>query len=151
MKDKNISRSQSMYTSPFSRASTTYKTVGVETSVQSADPHRLIQLLFEEVLRSINVARGALARQQIAQKGMAIGKAVRVLEEGLKASLDIERGGEVASNLQILYEYCVAQLMKANLSNDDALLLEVRGLIEPVAQAWAQIAPGAMTPQVGRA
>ena len=69
------------------------------------------------------------------------GLAVRILEEGLKASLNIAGGGELAENLSNLYDYCIVQLTKANAFNDDALLVEVRGLIETVAQSWQEISP----------
>ena len=104
-----------------------------------------MHLLFEELLQSLSAARGALARQQIAEKGAAIGKAVRILDEGLRAGLNLKQGGELAGNLDRLYEYCIAQLTRANARNDDALLLEVRTLVEPLALAWQQIKPGAST------
>ena len=130
-----------MFTPAYARASSAYKRVGVETSVQNANPHHLVHLLFEELLQSLSNARGSLARSQIAEKGAAIGKAVRILDEGLKAALDVEQGGELAANLSRLYDYCIIQLTYANARNDDALLHEVRTLIEPVAQAWREINP----------
>jgi flagellar protein FliS len=132
-----------MFTPAYARASSAYKRVGVETSVQNANPHHLVHLLFEELLQSISNARGAMARQQIAEKGAAIGKAVRILDEGLKAALDVDQGGELAENLSRLYDYCIIQLTSANARNDDDLLQEVRSLIEPVAQAWREINPAA--------
>jgi flagellar protein FliS len=130
-----------MFTPAYARASSAYKRVGVDTSVPAADPHQLVHLLFQELLQSISNARGSLARKQIAEKGASIGRAVRILEEGLKASLNIAGGGELAENLSNLYDYCVVQLTKANAFNDDALLVEVRGLIETVAQSWQEISP----------
>lgn len=134
-----------MFTPAYARASSAYKRVGVETSVQNANPHHLVHLLFEELLQSISNARGSMARQQIAEKGAAIGKAVRILDEGLKAALDVEQGGELAENLSRLYDYCIVQLTYANARNDDDLLQEVRSLIEPVAQAWRDINPTTKT------
>lgn len=128
-----------MFTPAYARASSAYKIVGVETSVQNANPHHLVHLLFEELLQNLSKARGALARHQIAEKGVAIGRAVRVLDEGLKAGLNMSQGGEIATNLSRLYDYCIVQLTRANVQNDDALIQEVRNLIEPVAQAWQQI------------
>lgn len=130
-----------MFTPAYARASSAYKRVGAETSVQNANPHHLVHLLFEELLQSLSNARGSMARNQIPEKGAAIGKAVRILDEGLKAALDGEQGGELAANLSRLYDYCIIQLTRANARNDDALLQEVRTLIEPVAQAWREINP----------
>ncbi|WP_372662930.1 flagellar export chaperone FliS [Hydrogenophaga sp.] len=128
-----------MFTSVNSRAASAYKRVSAETSVQGANPHQLVALLFEALLQSIQTARGAMARGDVQAKGEALGKAVRILEEGLKAGLNLRDGGEIASNLQQLYSYCVTRLTQANLRNDPLGLDEAQGLIEPVAQSWKQI------------
>ncbi len=132
-----------MYTPTYARASTAYKRVGAETSVQNANPHQLVHLLFEEFFQCIANAKGALERNDIATKGMAIGKAVRILEEGLKAGLNQEKGGALAENLSRVYDYCVMRLTIANVKNDMTILTEVRGVIEPIAQAWREISPDA--------
>lgn len=128
-----------MFTSVRSRAATAYQRVGAETSIQSATPHQLVELLFDALLKSIDNARGALERGDVAAKGNAIGKAARILEEGLKGGLNLAEGGEMAANLQELYSYGVARLTHANLHNDMAALDEVRQLIEPIAQSWKSI------------
>jgi flagellar secretion chaperone FliS len=107
--------------------------------VQGADPHHLVGLLFDALLQAIATARGAMDRGDTATKGVAIGKAVRLIEEGLKAGLNLEQGGDVAANLRGLYGYSVQRLTHANLRNDPAALEEVTQLIEPLAQAWAKI------------
>jgi flagellar protein FliS len=128
-----------MFTSVTTRAASAYKRVGIETSVDGADSHQLINLLFDAVLQTIGAAREAMGRKDIATKGQAICKAVRILDEGLKGALNEESGGEIARNLSSLYDYCCTRLTLANLNNDDALLVEVQRLIEPVASAWKQI------------
>ena len=128
-----------MFTSVQSRAAAVYQRVAVETSVQGADPHQLVGLLFDALLSSIAEARGALLRHDTAAKGMALGKAVRILEEGLKAGLNMREGGDVANNLQVLYDYSILRLTQANLRNDERALEEVVQLIEPVAQSWKLI------------
>lgn len=128
-----------MFTSVRSRAAAAYQRVGAETLVQAADPHTLVALLYDALLRSIQQAKGAMERQDVALKGMALGKAVRILEEGLKAGLNPREGGEVAANLGRLYEYCIIRLTQANLRNDAKALDEVSQLIDPVAQSWKAI------------
>ena len=128
-----------MFTSVPSRAAAAYRRVAAETSIQGADPHQLVSLLFEALLRHIQTAQGALDRQDIGAKGEAIGKAVRIIEEGLKAGLNLKEGGEVAANLRQLYDYLVLRLTQANLRNDRQALAEALTLIEPVAQSWQQI------------
>lgn len=141
-----------MFTSVSSRAVSAYRRIAAETGVQSASPHQLVGLLFDALLKSIDNGRGALERQDVCAKGEAIGKAVRIIEEGLKAGLNLAEGGEVAANLHSLYSYCVARLTQANLRNDMAALDEIRQLIEPIGQSWNSIKgtpaasrPGAMS------
>jgi len=131
-----------MFTSVNSRAAAAYKRVAADTGVQGADPHQLVSLLFDALLQSLARARGALGTGDIPAKGMAIGKAVRILEEGLKAGLNMEQGGELAQNLRGMYDYSILRLTHANLRNDDAALAEVSALVEPVADSWKQIRSG---------
>jgi flagellar protein FliS len=140
---KTNARSDSMFTPAYARASSAYKLVNAETSVQSANAHHLVHLLYEELLQNLANARGSIARNDIPGKGVAIGRAVRVLDEGLKAGLNLSQGGDLAKNLSNLYDYCCRQLTMANLKNDEALLVEVKNLIEPIASAWRDIAPQA--------
>ena len=128
-----------MFTPVSSRATSAYKRVGAATSLESADPHRLIELLFTALLQSLAVARGAMERGDVTTKGEQIGRAVRILEEGLKAGLNAEEGGELATNLRGVYDYSIARLTRANLDNDAALIEEVTQLIRPVAEAWMSI------------
>lgn len=121
------------------RAASAYRKNSVAASVDAADPHRLISLLFDALLQSLAMARLALGRGDMQVKGEQIGRAVRFLEEGLKAGLNPAQGGELAGNLRGVYDYSIARLTLANLRNDDALIAEVIGLIEPVATAWKQI------------
>lgn len=118
-----------------------YHRVGVETGVAGATPHQLVSLLFDGCLDAIAQARGALSQRDPAAKGRAIGRAVRIVEEGLKAGLDLEAGGALATDLRALYAYVAMRLTEANLRNDDAALAECQRLIEPVREAWAHIAP----------
>ena len=134
-----------MFTSVNSRAAAAYKRVAADTGVQSANPHQLVTMLFDALLQSLQRARGALESGDIAAKGMAIGKAARMLEEGLKAGLNMEQGGELAQNLSGLYSHCIVRLTHANLRNDAAALAEVISLIEPVADSWQHIKGAAPT------
>jgi flagellar protein FliS len=134
-----------MFTSVNSRAAAAYKRVAADTGVQSANPHQLVTMLFDALLQSLQRARGALESGDIAAKGRAIGKAVRLLEEGLKAGLNMEQGGELAQNLRGMYDYSILRLTHANLRNDAAALAEVISLIEPVADSWQRIKGAAPT------
>lgn len=131
-----------MYTPVSSRAATAYRQVGVQSVIDNASPHMLIQMLFDGLMQSLNAARGALQRGEIEEKGRQLGKAGRIIEEGLKAGLNTAQGGELADNLGALYNYCSTRLMLANVRNDAALIEEVVNLLAPVAQSWGQIGAG---------
>ncbi len=118
-----------------------YARVGVETSVNSASAHQLIALLFNGFMDCIVLAKGAMRARQIETKGKAIGRAARIVEEGLKASLNLEDGGKLASDLHALYAYVTIRLTAANLRNDENALDECARLIGPLRDAWMSIGP----------
>lgn len=120
-----------------------YQKVGVDAAVEVADPHRLILLLFAGAEAAIGKARAAMQQQQIAAKGEGISKAIDIIANGLKVSLDLENGGEIAQRLDALYDYLVLRLLRANLDNDLHALEEVAGLLEEIHGAWREISPNA--------
>lgn len=126
-----------MFGSPFS-PSQAYNRVAVDTSVMAADPHRLIALLYQGVETQLLKADAALAAGDLAGKGEAITRAIRIIDEGLKASLD-PRGGEIAENLGALYDYMLRRLLDATCANDRSIIAEIRTLLDEVADAWANI------------
>ena len=128
-----------MYTSVNMRSANAYRTVGVETAVAGADAHQLIGLLYEALMQSLGTAKLCMQTGDIPGKGKAIVRAVRLIEEGLKAGLNDAKGGELAVNLRSLYDYCILVLTEANLKNDVKKIEEVIRLIQPVAQAWSEI------------
>lgn len=128
-----------MFSPRASKSASAYRQVSVETSVDQATPHNLVEMLFDGLLVAVGAARAALQRGDIKSKCTQIITAVRILEEGLKCALNLEQGGELAANLDRLYGYCVVRLTQANARNDDAALAEVARLIEPLAKSWKQI------------
>jgi flagellar protein FliS len=128
-----------MYTSVNMRSANAYRAVGVETAVAGADSHQLVGLLYQALLQSMGSAKLSLQAGDIAGKGKSIVRAVRLIEEGLKAGLNDEKGGEVAANLRSLYDYCILILTEANLRNDVKKIDEAIGLLKPIEQAWMAI------------
>jgi flagellar protein FliS len=116
-----------------------YRRVGLETKVHGASPHMLVALLFDGLLEQLSAATAALHDGRIGDKGQAIGRAVRILDEGLKAALDLDAGGKLAADLEALYGYATLRLTQANLNNDAGAIDECRRLIVPVRDAWAAI------------
>lgn len=118
-----------------------YRQIGIETSVADASAHRLIAMLFEGLTDAVAQARGALLAGRIDDKGVAIRRAVRIVEEGLRSAIDMKDGGALADGLNRLYAYIALRLTHANLHNDAAALQECSDLIEPVKAAWLEIDP----------
>jgi flagellar protein FliS len=112
-----------------------YSAIGVRTSVEDASPHRLIQMLMEGALSRIGTAIGHLEAGRTADKGRQIGLAISVIG-GLQSSLDMKAGGDVAVNLDRLYDYMTRRLLEANLKNDAGMLAEVRDLLLGLKEAW---------------
>ncbi len=116
-----------------------YSTVGIETGVDAADPHKLVLMLFDGALLAISDARRHLAAGATAAKGLSLTKAIMIVDHGLKASLDMSSGGELAGRLAALYDYVCRQLLVANAHNSDAEMDEARRLLGELRGAWAQI------------
>lgn len=116
-----------------------YQQVGVQAQVTEASPHRLIQMLMQGGLDRIYQAKGALEYGRIADKGELIGKSIAIIG-GLRESLDHEVGGDLAANLDRLYDYMIRRLTEANRKNDAAALDEVAGLLLEVKSGWDGIA-----------
>lgn len=112
-----------------------YQTVSVHAQVSEADPHRLIQMLLEGGLQRLAQAKGALEYGNIPLKGELIGKAMGIIG-GLRESVDREKGGEIAANLDNLYAFMQQRLTQANLQNDPAMLDEVASLLREIKQGW---------------
>ena len=116
-----------------------YQTVNPQAEVFDASPHRLIQMLMEGGLSRLAQAKGAMERGQVALKGELLGKAIAIIG-GLREGLDLRQGGELAANLDSLYEYMSSRLLQANRSNDVAIIDEVAGLLREVKSGWDGIA-----------
>ncbi|WP_133491399.1 flagellar export chaperone FliS [Alcanivorax sp. 24] len=127
--------------SAFARGAGAYARVGVESGVMSASPHQLITLLFDGAQSAIRTARLHLQDGRAAEKGATISKALDIVNNGLKAALDLERGGELAERLAALYDYVARLLLAANLYNDDERLRQAAELLENIGSAWRDIDP----------
>lgn len=116
-----------------------YAQVGMETGVGTADPHRLILMLFDGALLCVVSAKQQMESHSIAAKGENISKAINIITNGLKASLDMTAGGELSERLAALYDYMCERLLFANLKNNTAVLDEVRNLLHELKGAWEDI------------
>ena len=119
-----------------------YRTISAASKVQDASPHRLIQLMFEGLLARLAAARGQIQRRDYQGKGQSLSNALAVID-ALQQCLDIEKGGELARNLDSLYDYCQKRLFAANVQNDVSIVDEVTQLIERIKSGWDAIEAGA--------
>lgn len=116
-----------------------YNKVNLHSGIESASPHRLIQMLIDGALARISTGKGHLKANLTAQKGEDISMAISIIG-GLRDSLDHKQGGDIAANLDSLYEYMTYRLMEANLNNDISILNEVHDLLMEIKTAWDGIA-----------
>lgn len=137
-----------MFASSFSARSHTrqpagqlYSQIGIETRVSSASAHQLVAMLFEGYRESVAQARGAMRAGKRDVKAQALSRAVRIVEEGLRAGLDMRGGGTLARDLDELYTYLTKRLTLANVRDDESILDECQRLLTPLHEAWMAIAP----------
>jgi flagellar protein FliS len=123
-----------------------YAKVGVETGVMAASPHKLIVMLFDGAVAAVRSAHVHMKTGNIPEKGKAISKAIQIIENGLRASLDRKAGGQIGENLDALYEYMQHRLLLANLQNDADILQEVERLLNELREAWNAIGAPANAP-----
>jgi flagellar protein FliS len=132
-------------------ASKTYANVGVDSGALSADPHKLISMLYQGALLAIAHAKNGMIQisdakkikgknstmyKEVSAKCAAISKAIAIIDDGLSASLNKKEGGALAQNLLALYEYMGIRLTQANIKNDIAALDEVAQLLNDLKNAW---------------
>jgi flagellar protein FliS len=120
-----------------------YRQLGLETQINNASPHRLIQLLMDGALERMNGAKAAIERGDAATKGVLIGKAMGIIS-GLRSSLDMNvEGTDLAENLDNLYDYMGRRLLEASTLNSAEVLTEVIDLLKTVKSGWDEIEPNA--------
>jgi len=115
-----------------------YSSVVTHGGLASGDPHRLILMLMDGALERLAMARGSLSRGDHAHKAQLLSRIVAILAE-LRASLDLQRGGPLASSLDELYDYMERQLVRANSENKGDYLQEVTSLLSEIRSAWAAV------------
>ena len=117
-----------------------YRSMSAQGNLAEASPHQVVQVMLDATLSRVAEASGHLERGEVAAKGEKIGKALAIIE-ALMLGLDKERGGELAQNLERLYDYASRTLLKANLENRSDLLKEVTALLREIKLGWDGIAP----------
>ena len=110
----------------------------IETAVSEASPHKLVEMLYDGAIKNMNLAKVFIEHKNLEKKSEHINKALSIIN-ALRAGIDLEKGGEVASNLYDLYDYCYRRLFTASVKNDIAIIDEVLAHILSVSQAWKEM------------
>lgn len=128
-----------MYVDAHRKGARQYAEVHTSSNLGEESPHRLIQMLMEGFLARINSAKGAIAHGDMEAKSIYISKAIGIVG-GLNEVLDLDQGGEIATNLRQLYDYINFRLLQASRENSEDILTEVTVLMKDVKEAWDAIA-----------
>jgi flagellar protein FliS len=127
------------------RGAAQYRAVRSHGLVADATPSRLVQIMFEHILSDLAAAQGCMERikdnmplGEVVAKGKSLGKAIRLINQ-LNATLDMERGGQIAENLRALYLYMLERLTVANVTNDARIVAEAASLVRKIKEGWDQI------------
>ena len=133
-----------------SRAIRSYGTVQVASSLAGAQGAQLTQMLFDGLVDAMVTLRGHILPQSVAAKAAQVNKVQRIVL-GLQSTLDFERGGEIARNLDELYSYVMRRLVHVHADNDLDALDEVTDVIREIRDAWRTLSPsGARAPAPAR-
>ena len=117
------------------QAMSAYSNTQVHSGVMDASPPKLTAMLLGGAVDRINAARGAIEKGDVARRGEMLGKTISILAQ-LQADLDMSPGGEIAQNLEALYDYMIRCLVDANRENDAKKLDEVQALLSEVKAGW---------------
>jgi len=120
------------------RAIESYGQVKVSTGATQSNNVELIQMLFDGLIESLAITKGHIQRNNIAEKSKAIARASRIVL-GLQGALDFEKGGDLATNLNELYNYVTRRLLHVNARNDLKALDEIHGLMTEIRSAWETV------------
>jgi flagellar protein FliS len=126
-------------------AAAEYRSIRSHGLVANASPTKLVQILFEHVLSNLATAHGCMNRihnnlplGDVVAKCAAVRKALQIIGH-LNGTLDKEKGGKIAENLSLLYDYMLHRLVLANATNDASIIVEVSGLVKTIKHGWDQI------------
>lgn len=115
-----------------------YKKVSVDSQLSAASPHKVIQMLMAGAIERLVQGKAAMAQGNIAVKGERLGKALDIVIS-LRTCLSMDDGGDVAQNLDQLYEFMISQISLANMENNPQSIDDVIDILREIKSAWDQI------------
>ncbi|HDS9360506.1 TPA: flagellar export chaperone FliS [Enterobacter chengduensis] len=118
-----------------------YTAVSLDGQIAGATPHQLIALLYDGAINAMRRAEIYFQSGNIARRGEMISRAINIIDNGLRAGLDHEKGGQIAAELESLYEYISRTLLEANLSQSGEKLPHLISLMTGMSETWQAIDP----------
>ena len=125
----------------YAAAKQRYATIDLSSNIEGASPHRLIAVLYEEVLKTLDaLAVGLAANGTLSRDGVIKRRAhVNSILQGLEGSLDHRQGGEIAGGLAAIYREARRLVAQAAMQSDPKPIIQAREMIAEIADAWARI------------
>lgn len=117
------------------------------TQVQSSTPLERVVMLYDGALRALDTARESMTKHDLLARRAAISRVIGIVTE-LQNTLDLERGGQIAADLDRLYDYVLAKIIEAQTTQKPQGIEEARRVLEPLRDAWQAIAAATGTPAV---
>lgn len=116
--------------------------VYLQNMVENANPIRLVVMLYEKAISCIEEAVEAIEggleeTESVKRKAENLARATDILVL-LRASLDRDKGKEIAKGLDEIYEVLINELVRSNMTNDKESLLRIKGILEELKEAWEE-------------
>ncbi len=115
-----------------------YKKVSVDSQLSAASPHKVIQMLMAGAVERLVQGKAAMTQGNIALKGERLGKALDIIIS-LRGCLSMDDGGDIAQNLEQLYDFMITQISQANIDNNAQAIDDVIDILREIKSAWDQI------------
>jgi len=120
-----------------SRALSAYKELSAHTSITEASPVELIILMYKSVIDHLRLTQQAIERGD--ESADHVSKCLDLIQKGLMAALDYEKGGEIAKNLGSLYDWAIREILTSRLKNNPETLTAVIEVFKNLESAWVEI------------
>lgn len=115
-----------------------YNEIGASSGLEDASPHRIIQMLMQKFIDHMSAIQGAIARNDMATKGLLISKALAIVQH-LHQCLDMDNGGDISNQLSDLYSYIQKEITYVNLKNDGQLASRLKDIMVEIKSGWDQV------------
>lgn len=125
---------------PYKNITAKYKLVDLQTRIEAASPHEVINLLLQGARTHVANAIGCMEADHIKAAGEHISKTLSIINE-LRRSLNLQQGGEVAKNLLSFYNQIEGLIVQSNIKQDKTLLVKTNELLGQLQEVWQSIRP----------